>query len=152
MPLAETLGAALPLMPVLGQGLRVRVPQPLGDEQFQPVINGDDIHLVPLGDREYGVAATVEFPAVGETTPQPQAAALDAVWQGAIAYCPALADAEILESWSGLRPRPQGQAAPVIHPLEQYPNVILATGHYRNGVLLAPATAQVVRGLITSTA
>ncbi|MEM6592536.1 MAG: FAD-dependent oxidoreductase, partial [Cyanobacteria bacterium P01_C01_bin.73] len=52
-----------------------------------------------------------------------------------------LAEAEILSTWYGLRPRPQGQAAPIIQPLEGYCNAILATGHYRNGVLLAPATA-----------
>lgn len=146
--LTQALGQPLPLMPVLGQGLRVRVPQTLGNEDFQPVVNGDDVHLVPLGNREYGVAATVEFPEAGTAEPLPRESALEAVWQGAIAYCPALAKAEILNKWYGLRPRPRGQAAPVIEPLADYANVILATGHYRNGVLLAPATAQVVEKLI----
>lgn len=145
------LGQALPLMPVLGQGLRVRVPQSLGDEAFQPIINGDDVHLVPLGDRVYGVAATVEFPPEGERSPLPEAAALDAVWRAAIDYCPALASAEVLSSWYGLRPRPQGQAAPVIKRIEGIRNGILATGHYRNGVLLAPATAQAVGELLQAT-
>lgn len=146
--LTQQLGQTLPLMPVLGQGLRVRVPNTLGNADFQPVVNGDDIHLVPLSDREYGIAATVEFPAEGVVNPLPQEAALQAVWQGALAYCTALSGAEVVETWYGLRPRPQGQAAPVIKPLEGYANVILATGHYRNGVLLAPATAQVVEKLL----
>jgi glycine/D-amino acid oxidase-like deaminating enzyme len=146
--LAESLGHALPLMPVLGQGLRVQMPAVLGDESFQPVINGDDVHLVPLGDRIYGVAATVEFPPEGERSPLPEKAALDAVWQAALAYCPALASGQILSTWYGLRPRPQGQAAPVIQPIEGVSNGILATGHYRNGVLLAPATALKVRDLL----
>jgi glycine oxidase len=146
--LTQQLDHPLPLMPVLGQGLRVRLPQPLGHPDFQPVVNGNDIHLVPLGDREYGVAATVEFPDAGVSTPLPQAAALEAVWLGALAYCPALAAAEVLETWYGLRPRPQGQAAPVIQLLAGYSNGILATGHYRNGVLLAPATAQRVEQLM----
>jgi glycine/D-amino acid oxidase-like deaminating enzyme len=149
--LTQQLGHTLPLMPVLGQGLRVRVSQPLGQADFQPVVNGDDIHLVPLGDREYGVAATVEFPDEGVVEPLPREEALKEVWAAAIAYCPALENAEVLETWYGLRPRPQGQAAPVIKPLEGYANVILATGHYRNGVLLAPATAQVVQQLIFGT-
>lgn len=147
--LSQLLGASLPMMPVLGQGMRVHTPEILGDEAFQPVVNGDDVHLVPLGDREYGVAATVEFPDTGVVNPMPEEAALQAVWQGALAYCPTLKDAEVLETWYGLRPRPQGQAAPVIKPLEGYANVILATGHYRNGVLLAPATALMVKDLLT---
>ncbi|MBE7382620.1 MAG: FAD-binding oxidoreductase [Leptolyngbya sp. SIO1E4] len=147
--LTHELEQSLPLIPVLGQGLRVRVPQELGVSDFQPVVNGQDIHLVPMGDREYAVAATVEFPETGITQPLPQAAALESLWQGAIAYCPALAQAKILETWYGLRPRPQGQAAPVIKHLEGYTNVILATGHYRNGILLAPATAQLVKSFLT---
>lgn len=146
--LTTQLDQPLPLMPVLGQGLRVQVPETLGDVAFQPVINGDDVHLVPLGDRCYGVAATVEFPPEGERSPLPEAAALDAVWQAAVAFCPALQTGEILSTWYGLRPRPQGQAAPVIQPLTGWRNAIVATGHYRNGVLLAPATAQTVRELL----
>lgn len=146
--LTQSLGQTLPLMPVLGQGLRIQMPQVLGDAAFQPVVNGDDVHLVPMGDRIYGVAATVEFPPAGERSPLPQSAALEAVWQAAIAYCPALQSGEVLATWYGLRPRPQGQAAPVIQPIQGFRNGILATGHYRNGVLLAPATAQKVSELL----
>lgn len=150
--LTAKLGQPLPLMPVLGQGLRVQMPEILGDAAFQPVINGDDVHLVPLGDRVYGVAATVEFPPEGERSPRPEAAALEAVWQAAVDYCPALQTGDILSTWYGLRPRPQGQAAPVIQPIEGLRNGILATGHYRNGVLLAPATAQKVSELLQAMA
>ena len=146
--LTRELGQSLALTPVLGQGIRFRLPQELGTSDFRPIINGDDVHLVPLGDRQYAVAATVEFPEADMAEPIPREAALEAMWQSAIAYCPVLAQAEILETWHGLRPRPQSQAAPVIQLLEGYSNVILATGHYRNGVLLAPATAQLVRELI----
>lgn len=143
--LTAMLAQPLPLGPVLGQGMRVRVTSPLGDPQFQPVINGDDVHLVPLGGGEYGVAATVEFPPEEGMALEPDSDLLQALWQRAIAYCPALAQAEILETWHGLRPRPQGRAAPVIEPLAGFTNVLLATGHYRNGVFLAPATAAIVR-------
>jgi len=146
--LTAQLGPSVPLMPVLGQGLRVQMPEVLGESAFQPVINGDDVHLVPLGDRLYGVAATVEFPPEGERSPLPKAAALDTVWQAAIDYCPALTKGAIASTWYGLRPRPQGQAAPVIQPLAGWRNALLATGHYRNGVLLAPATAQQVKQLL----
>ncbi|NET38156.1 MAG: FAD-binding oxidoreductase [Cyanothece sp. SIO1E1] len=150
--LTATADHRIELRPVLGQALQAQLTQPLGHQDFQPVINGDDIHIVPLGQGQYWLGATVEFPPDTEVqdwdTLQPEADRLQAVLAGAIAFCPALADAKIVKTWSGLRPRPQGQPAPIIGPLPGYHNVLMATGHYRNGVLLAPATAQRVRELI----
>ncbi|MDY7014814.1 MAG: FAD-dependent oxidoreductase [Cyanobacteriota bacterium] len=136
------------IRPVLGQALHLQLPQTLGKAEFQPVISGDDVNLVPLGGGEYWVGATVEFPdARGEAIAD--AAALERLWEDAIAFCPTLAKAKILKTWFGLRPRPQGRPAPIIEPLAGYGNVILATGHYRNGILLAPATAQLMRQWIS---
>jgi glycine/D-amino acid oxidase-like deaminating enzyme len=45
--------------------------------------------------------------------------------------------------WRGLRCRPIGQAAPVL--AEPEPRLLVASGHYRNGILLAPATAAWIR-------
>lgn len=149
LPLTQTLHQPMAVAPVLGQALRLRVASPLGRPDFQPVVNGHDIHLVPLGGDDYWVGATVEFPP--DRPPeevlamQPAAEPLAEVLAGAVAYCPALAAGEVTHQWSGLRPRPQGQAAPVIQPLAGYRNLWLATGHYRNGVLLAPATALAIR-------
>lgn len=135
------------LQPVLGQAMRVKLDEPLGHPDFQPVITGDDIHIVPLGNNEYWVGATVEFPTLtGEVIAD--ADRLQEVWQGAVEICPALAKATILTTWSGLRPRPSDRPAPVIEPLAGYQNVLVATGHYRNGILLAPATALAVREAI----
>lgn len=149
LPLTQTLHQPTPIGPVLGQALRIHLNQPLGDLDFQPVVNGKDIHLVPLGDGDYWVGATVEFPP--ETSfedalaMKPESGRLNEVLAGAVAYCPALVAGNITQRWSGLRPRPQGQAAPVIQPLTGYSNIWLSTGHYRNGVLLAPATALAIR-------
>lgn len=149
LPLTQTLHQPTYVGPVLGQALRIHLDESLGNSVFQPVVNGNDIHLVPLGEGDYWVGATMEFPP--ETSLEAalamsaEAERLDEVLAGAIAYCPALSTGKITQRWSGLRPRPQGQAAPVIQPLTSYSNVWLATGHYRNGVLLAPATALAVR-------
>jgi glycine/D-amino acid oxidase-like deaminating enzyme len=113
------------------------------------VITGNDVHIVPIGEQEYWVGATVEFPdATGNVVAQPTL--LEQVRQEAMAFCPALAQATILRTWSGHRPRPEGRPAPIIGQLPGYNNVVLATGHYRNGVLLAPATALAIRDLIVS--
>ncbi|QQE66899.1 hypothetical protein GFS31_36030 [Leptolyngbya sp. BL0902] len=153
-PLTASLPQPTVLGPVLGQGLRLHLAQPLGNPSSPLVINGNDIHLVPLGGGDYWIGATVEFPAHPDDpaaaiadflSHPPDPSLLDEVLQGAIAYCPALAQGTITDRWFGLRPRPQGQAAPVLKPLEGCANGMLATGHYRNGVLLAPATALAVR-------
>ena len=147
----------LPMIPVLGQAMEIELDQPLGNDDFQPVVNGHDIHIVPLGQARYWVGATVEFPPGGEAVELPLGETVELVpdadrfeqmQQLAISYCPAVTQARVLRQWSGLRPRPQGQGAPVIKPLAGYENVILATGHYRNGVLLAPGTAVTVADLL----
>jgi glycine/D-amino acid oxidase-like deaminating enzyme len=135
------------IRPVLGQALQLQLENPLGNRHFQPVITGNDIHIVPLDNGQYWVGATVEFPNdAGEVSAD--LAQLDGVLEGAIALYPSLAQAKILKTWSGMRPRPYGRPAPIIELLPGYTNVLLATGHYRNGVLLAPATAQAVCDLL----
>jgi len=146
-PLTASVSQKLDLRPVLGQAMRLKVNQYLGLAEFQPVITGNDIHIVPLGNQEYWLGATVEFPdELGNVVAEQEL--LEQIRQDAIAFCPALQDATITETWSGKRPRPQGQPAPVIGKLAGYQNVLLATGHYRNGVLLAPATAKEIINLI----
>ncbi len=143
---------SLTLMPVLGQAMEIQLPDVLGDSAFQPVINGHDIHLVPLTEGRYWLGATVEFPSAAvmenEEVMKAEADGLINLRRGAERFCSALQQAEVIRTWSGLRPRPVGQAAPVIQPLGSCKNVTLATGHYRNGVLLAPATAQQVCELL----
>jgi glycine/D-amino acid oxidase-like deaminating enzyme len=148
-PLTAQLNQKLDIRPVIGQALQVRVNQPLGSPQFQPVLTGKDVHIVPVGNGNYWVGATVEFPSDHQEI-LPEEELLHEVWQQAIAFCPDLATAEIIRTWSGLRPRPEGRPAPVIEKLPGFSHVLLATGHYRNGVLLAPATADAIREMIIS--
>lgn len=136
------------IQPVLGQALHLRRRQPL--QQPRPVIYGADVHLVPLNLAELWVGATVEFPVDRKREIRPDPDQLEVVLQQAIALCPSLAEASIVRTWSGLRPRPQNCPAPIVEPLAGYRNVLLATGHYRNGILLAPATAEKIRAIIGS--
>ncbi|MEH2156287.1 NAD(P)/FAD-dependent oxidoreductase [Nostoc sp.] len=148
-PLTAKLNQIIDIRPVLGQALQMRVGHPLGNPDFQPAITGNDVHIVPVGGGDYWVGATVEFPSNGDEIP-PNKELLESVREQAIAFCPELATASILRTWSGLRPRPQGRPAPVIGKLPGFSNILLATGHYRNGVLLAPATAYAIREMIIS--
>ncbi|GFE69724.1 FAD-binding oxidoreductase [Chroococcus sp. FPU101] len=140
--LTTSLAQTVDIQPVLGQAIHLKLPQTMGNVAFQPVMTGDDVHIVPLGSGEYWIGATVEF------SDEANANLLEWVKEQAIAFCPELKKGEIIKTWSGKRPRPVGQAAPVIKPLDFYDNVLLATGHYRNGVLLAPATAQIIKEMI----
>jgi glycine oxidase len=146
-PLTANLDKTLELRPVLGQALQIKLDKFLCDRNWQPVITADDVHIVPSGDREYWIGATVEFPnEMGEV--EAQRSLLEKVRQTAMSFCPSLSEANIIKTWSGKRPYPFGRPAPIIESLAGYSNVILATGHYRNGVLLAPATAIEVRNLL----
>ena len=149
--LTQFASEPLELMPVLGQAMEIQLPEIVGDAGFQPVINGDDIQFVPLGEGRYWLGATVEFPEGDGPFPdllEAEAQGLENLQRGAAKFCRAIASANVLNTWSGLRPRPVGQPAPVIKPLGNVKNITLATGHYRNGVLLAPATAQQVCDLL----
>ncbi|MEM8778307.1 MAG: FAD-dependent oxidoreductase, partial [Cyanobacteria bacterium P01_G01_bin.49] len=146
-PLIKPLKPIVHLQPVLGQALQIKLNQPLGDGNFQPVITGDDVHIVPLSKDEYWVGATVEFPdQKGNVIAESEL--LEKVKQQAIAFCPDLKNGTIVKTWFGKRPRPDGESAPIIKTLPDYPHILLATGHYRNGVLLAPATALMIRDKI----
>ncbi|HLP88459.1 MAG TPA: FAD-binding oxidoreductase [Nostocaceae cyanobacterium] len=135
------------IRPVLGQAIYLSLGRVFGNPDFQPVITANDVHIVPVGSGDYWIGATVEFPGDSDDIPA-NTQLLESVRQQAIALCPELAVAKILRTWSGLRPRPEGRPAPVIGKLPGFSNVLLATGHYRNGVLLAPATATAIREMI----
>jgi glycine/D-amino acid oxidase-like deaminating enzyme len=149
MVISQSLNSSdsnIKLMPVLGQAIHYRSPKTLGMADFQPVVTSDDVHIVPLGGGEYWVGATVEFPIGDAIEAQPEQLAM--IQAKAIGYCPALAQAEIVKTWQGLRPRPVGRPAPIIEHLPGHERVLVATGHYRNGVLLAPATANLIKEMV----
>jgi glycine oxidase len=72
---------------------------------------------------------------------------MEKIFSGVNELVPALARAEITETWSGLRPGTPDQL-PILGPTDQE-GLLLATGHYRNGILLAPVTAKLIAEWIT---
>ncbi|MGW4466496.1 glycine oxidase ThiO [Micromonospora sp. NPDC004704] len=138
----------LPIRPVKGQILRLRAPggEPPG---FRHVIrgynDGRSVYLVPRLDGEVVVGATVEER--GDTTVT--AGGVLELLRAAIDLVPELAEYELAETTAGHRPGTPDNA-PVIGRLADRPDVIVATGHYRHGILLTPVTAQLVVDLLTS--
>jgi glycine/D-amino acid oxidase-like deaminating enzyme len=138
------LAPAIDLRPVWGQAIHYRLPPAAVIPNFQPVISYRDVHLVPKDRGEYWVGATVEFPSEELVVPNP--AALSHLQQQSIDWFPILQSADICNTWQGSRPRPHKRPAPIIERLAD--RVVVASGHYRNGILLAPATAGLVIDLL----
>ncbi len=130
--LLESLGHSLPMDPVLGQALELQ----LGSEQ--PAWNGcliwKGINLVPRPNRRLWLGATVE---PGDEASPPALAELQSLEGTAPSW---LQQAQVLRQWQGLRARPSGQPAPVLE--QPKPRLLVVSGHYRNGILLAPACAE----------
>ncbi|MGC9505267.1 NAD(P)/FAD-dependent oxidoreductase, partial [Baaleninema sp.] len=138
-PFSQVLREPVTIQPVLGQALELAIDLP----SDYPVVTAHDVHLVSAAEGRAWVGATVEFPdAKGYVVSNPSL--LQTLKSEAAQFYPELAMAEVRRQWQGLRPRPVDRSAPVIETLPGYHNVLLATGHYRNGVLLAPATAEAV--------
>lgn len=134
----------IPVVPRKGQMLRVALP---ADVPLTRVVRTAAVYIVPrLHGAHAGqavIGATVEDRGF-DTSVDPGAIA--ALRASAAALFPALAEAHLVEAWAGLRPAtPDG--LPVIGRTGE--RTFIAKGHFRNGILLAPATAQVVADLIT---
>jgi glycine/D-amino acid oxidase-like deaminating enzyme len=131
------LGHALPLEPVLGQALELELAtDPAWSWPGAVVWRG--INLVPRPDlgpagRRLWLGATLE-PGL-QASPDALAALADLGGEAPRW----LREAEVVRRWQGWRCRPQGRPAPVLEELE--PGLLVACGHHRNGVLLAPASA-----------
>jgi D-amino-acid oxidase len=130
---------------VLGQVLDLQVSASAKAWDHWPAVlvcNG--INLIRHGDNRLWLGATLEQgeePSAEEPSIMRRLDGLAPNW---------LQQAEVVNQWHGLRARPSGRPAPLLEVLE--PGLILASGHYRNGVLLAPATADWVGQQMVNTA
>lgn len=134
----------LPVRPIKGQMLAVTMPQQPGEPfPLQRVLFGPSTYLVPRRNGRLIIGATSED--VGWTphnTPQGIATLI----QQATRLYRAIADWPIEEIWWGYRPGTPDEL-PILGQ-SSCENLILATGHYRNGILLAPVTASLIADLI----
>ena len=101
-------------------------------------------YVIPRADGRVLAGATVED--VGFSK-QVRAEAVVSMREAALEISPVLANFYIKESWAGLRPF-AADGLPVIGPVPGREGVFVATGHYRNGILLAPQTAETVAGAL----
>lgn len=130
------------LVPVAGQMVEMTWPhaQPL-----RTVLRDGVRYLIPRSDTTVVIGATVR---VGDGDPKLVAADTDALIDWARLRVPVLDGANILDQWAGVRPRPALSHGPMVQTLNG--RVVWANGHYRNGILLAPLTAERLLAQITA--
>ena len=134
----------LPTRPVKGQMLCLASPK---RDLLRHVIRSPEIYLIPRSDGRILVGATVEEAGFDKRT---DPATMQRFHRAAIALVPELHNAKILEDWAGLRPGTPDNL-PILGPTPT-PGYYVATGHFRDGILLAPITAQVMADVITGVA
>jgi glycine oxidase len=137
--------AAFAVRPVKGQMLAVELP---AEFPLAITVRTEHFYIVP---RTAGpnagraiIGATVEDAGFDKEV---HAAQIEALHRQVAGLLPQIANANVVESWSGLRPATL-DGLPLIGAHPTQPDCWLATGHYRNGILLAPATAHVMAQLL----
>jgi glycine oxidase len=142
---SSTSRLSIPVAPKKGQMLAVSLPASL---PLDLVLRTPDIYIVP---RTVGpnagravIGATIEDAGFDKT---PHAADIERLRSLAVALLPLLSGSPVLEAWAGLRPA-TSDGLPLLGALPAQPNHFIATAHYRDGILLAPATAHVMAQIL----
>ena len=139
----------LPVRPVKGQILRLRdtagAPGLLGGT-VRALVRGRQVYLVPYAGAHLIIGATVEEKGFDATL---TAGAVHDLLRDAIEVVPGVSELELVETLA--RPRPgTPDNAPILGPSPTMPGLVLACGHYRNGVLLTPVTSDAVAELLVT--
>ncbi len=135
------LGLNIEVTPARGQMLALKGPS----SSINSVIHSSDCYLVPRRDGRILIGSTIEYVGYRKGL---TAEGVNSLLESAMLLIPALREFEIGEIWSGLRPD-TADHLPIIGP-SGIDNLFLATGHFRNGILLAPITAKLIAETIFS--
>ncbi len=138
--LAADAGVRVPVAPIRGQMVAVASAAPV----VHHTVYAPNGSLTPRPEGTTWIGATVEDAGF---RPDVTAEGLERLLANAIAIAPVLARAQFARAWAGLRPMtPDGE--PVIGPAPGLPNLTIATGHHRAGIMLAAPTARVVADIV----
>jgi glycine oxidase len=126
--------------PIRGQMLALEMPAPA----LQHVVYSSSGYLVPRLNGQVIVGSTTETVGYDKRV---TAEGMTSIIARATEIAPSLSQQAVLEIWAGLRPKAKDDW-PILGRDEQIRGLVYATGHYRNGILLAPITAQVISELV----
>jgi len=138
--------ARVPLRPVKGQILRLR--DPAGSGLLQRIVRFEGGYLVPRGDGRYVLGATMEERGFDTTV---TAGGLYELLRDAGELVPGVHELVVDEIAAGLRPTTPDNA-PVLGRSDEVDGLVWATGHHRNGILLAPLSADIVADAVEGAA
>src|SRR6202023_1281119 len=140
---AEIEGAAdyAPVRPAQGQMIALRA----ASLSIERVLWADGVYLVPRNDGRIIAGATVEYVGFEKNV---TVGGLQKILTAALQLAPGLTDAQMEETWAGLRPDAPDHL-PIVGPTD-LDGLLIATGHFRSGILLAPITAKLIREWITT--
>jgi glycine oxidase len=130
--LGERLGVSIPVRPVRGQHSR------FGPGAAVRHVLRHGGHQLVAAAGQVIVGATTEDVGFDTETTATAARLFEGAWRQLLEVQP-----EPVEQRAGLRPKPRG-GRPLIGPLSAHPRILVATGHYKNGILLGPITGQVI--------
>ena len=134
--------------PVKGQILELKAMPPVSEQVASRIVCGERFYAVPRADGTLALGATVEEKGFDS---QITAGAVHELLREGYRALPDIAELQFIGARAGLRPTTPDNA-PLIGASPQEPNLIYATGHFRNGILLAPATAEIVASLLAGEA
>ena len=138
--LLSSLGLELPVEPVKGQMILYKC----ASDFLSCMVLAKGRYAIPRRDGHILIGSTLEHEGFDKT---PTQTALESLKASAIELIPALADAEPVGHWAGLRPgSPEG--IPYIGRVSGFDGLWLNCGHYRNGLVLAPASCQLFADLL----
>ena len=136
----EGAAAYAPVRPAKGQMASLRA----DDLKIERVLWSEKIYLVPRNDGRILVGATVEHVGFDKRV---TAGGIERILSAALELAPGMKNARIEETWAGLRPDSQDHL-PILGPTD-LDGLLMATGHFRSGILLTPITARLMREWIT---
>ncbi|MEU9874121.1 glycine oxidase ThiO [Actinomadura sp. NPDC048021] len=136
-------GTVPPVRPVKGQVLRLRTRAPFLRRPTRGLVRGSSVYLVPRADGEIVVGATQEE--LGFDT-RVTAGGLWELLRDARELLPGITELEFAEVTAGLRPGSPDNA-PVMGPTA-LPGLLVGTGHFRNGILLTPVSADILSAML----
>lgn len=139
-PLLERVGVTLPVRPVKGAMLLLHSAR----QVLSQVVMAGDHYLIPRADNRILVGSTMEEAGYDTRT---SLGAVRALSQSAVEIIPATANMELESYWSGLRPGSPDDR-PFIGPVSGIDGLYVNSGHFRNGVVHAPASAELLATLI----
>lgn len=134
------LGLSLPVKPMKGQMILFKC----APDYLPAMVLTRERYVIPRRDGHILIGSTLEDVGFDKT---PTEVALESLRASAVEMLPALAQADIVKHWAGLRPgSPEG--IPYIGPVPEYEGLWLNCGHFRNGLVLAPASCRLLTDLV----